>query len=359
MPSANADIKIVPGAEDGTSDLQVSWHEGRRCGSAWGWTTAAPKVPGVISVRPLWLSMRRLHRMTCFTPTSAGCVSARAVRQPFTYAEPTLFPGGILGFLGQLQRLHLSPEHPNANEVLRYSGKSDNIQLTVSRLLYRDQSHKLTLNLRGYRKHSTNAVDNVDIVSQNVGPPAGAGAESAQLLLVPLRWTPISTGAAAPAHSMPCLPRKSRVMKAAHVPAFCSATWVSIKPFSLGRSALAGVYQRKGAVEPERADAAGADGHCRALHGAWLDGEQMLSGERACYGAMKSPGTCFLAGMNCIWPPTTDGCTAQTPATLVGHHWRAARSACAARWGRFSYDLFAGVPLYKPAGFHLQRDRGF
>ncbi len=29
VPSANADIKIVPGAEDGTSDLQVNWHEGR------------------------------------------------------------------------------------------------------------------------------------------------------------------------------------------------------------------------------------------------------------------------------------------------------------------------------------------
>lgn len=55
---------------------------------------------------------------------------------------------------------------PNANEVLSYSGKSDNVQLTVSRLLYRDQSHKTTLNLRGYRKHATNAVDGIDIVSQ-------------------------------------------------------------------------------------------------------------------------------------------------------------------------------------------------
>jgi hemolysin activation/secretion protein len=55
---------------------------------------------------------------------------------------------------------------PNANEVLRYSGKSDNFQLTVSRLLYRDQSNKTTLNLRGYRKHSTNAVNDIDIEQQ-------------------------------------------------------------------------------------------------------------------------------------------------------------------------------------------------
>ena len=36
VPSVNADIKIVPGAEDGTSDLQVNWHEGARCGSGSG-----------------------------------------------------------------------------------------------------------------------------------------------------------------------------------------------------------------------------------------------------------------------------------------------------------------------------------
>ncbi|MGK0687810.1 ShlB/FhaC/HecB family hemolysin secretion/activation protein, partial [Serratia marcescens] len=29
VPSANADIKIVPGAQEATSDLQVNWHEGR------------------------------------------------------------------------------------------------------------------------------------------------------------------------------------------------------------------------------------------------------------------------------------------------------------------------------------------
>lgn len=50
--------------------------------------------------------------------------------------------------------------------MLRYSGKSDNFQLTVSRLLYRDQSNKTTLNLLGYRKHSTNAVNDIDIVQQ-------------------------------------------------------------------------------------------------------------------------------------------------------------------------------------------------
>ena len=76
VPSVNADIKIVPGAEDGTSDLQVNWHEGARCGSVWEWTTVAPKVPDAISVQPPWLSMPRLRRMTYSTPTSARTCSS-------------------------------------------------------------------------------------------------------------------------------------------------------------------------------------------------------------------------------------------------------------------------------------------
>ena len=96
---------------------------------------------------------------------------------PFGNRSHTLnyfFPVGYWAFSANYNDYTYHQNIPNANEVLRYSGKSDNIQLTVSRLLYRDQSHKTTLNLRGYRKHSTNAVDDVDIVSQNVGPPAGS-----------------------------------------------------------------------------------------------------------------------------------------------------------------------------------------
>lgn len=35
---------------------------------------------------------------------------------------------------------------PNTNEVRCYSGKNNNVKLTVSRLLYRDQQHKCSLN---------------------------------------------------------------------------------------------------------------------------------------------------------------------------------------------------------------------
>ena len=178
------------------------------------------------------------------------------------------FPVGYWAFSANYNDYTYHQNIPNANEVLRYSGKSDNIQLTVSRLLYRDQSHKTTLNLRGYRRHSTNAVDDVDIVSQNVGPPVGSWGLTSAAISVPPRWMRISAGAAVLEHLMPCLHRKNRVMKAAPVPACCSAT--GYQPAFHGASSPAGVYQRAGPVELECADAAGADGHWRALHGARL-----------------------------------------------------------------------------------------
>ena len=41
------------------------------------------------------------------------------------------------------------------------------MQLTLSRLLFRNQQHKTTLNMRVWRRHSTNAVDGIDIEQQH------------------------------------------------------------------------------------------------------------------------------------------------------------------------------------------------
>ena len=85
---------------------------------------------------------------------------------PFGNRSHTLnyfFPVGYWAFSANYNDYIYHQNIASANEVQRYSGKSDSFQLTLSRLLYRDQSHKTTLNLRGYRKHSTNTVYDIDI----------------------------------------------------------------------------------------------------------------------------------------------------------------------------------------------------
>lgn len=268
VPSANADIKIVPGAEDGTSDLQVNWHEGRPVRLSPRMDDSGSKSTG----RYLGSATTAIDAPFAQNDLFYANIGKDMFQHgPLGNRSHTLnyfFPVGYWAFSANYNDYTYHQNIPNANEVLRYSGKSDNIQLTVSRLLYRDQSHKTTLNLRGYRRHSTNAVDDVDIVSQNVGPPVGSWGLTSAAISVPPRWMRISAGAAVLEHLMPCLHRKNRVMKAAPVPACCSATAIN-RPFT-GRAATAGVYQRAGPVELECADAAGADGHWRALHGARL-----------------------------------------------------------------------------------------
>lgn len=227
VPSANADIKIVPGAEDGTSDLQVNWHEGRPVRLSLGMDDSGSKSTG------RYLGSATLAIDAPFAQNDlfyANIGKDMFQHGPLGNRSHTLnyfFPVGYWAFSANYNDYTYHQNIPNANEVLRYSGKSDNIQLTVSRLLYRDQSHKTTLNLRGYRRHSTNAVDDVDIVSQNVGPPVGSWGLTSAAISVPPRWMRISAGAAVLEHLMPCLHRKNRVMKAAPVPACCSATWLS------------------------------------------------------------------------------------------------------------------------------------
>lgn len=113
---------------------------------------------------------------------------------------------------------------PSANEVLRYSGKSASLQAAVSRLAYRDQSHKTTLNLRVYRKYSTNAVNDIAIEQQRRRTAGWEFGVNQHSYLGSATLDANSAGATAPAHSAPSRrPRKRRV---AAVPAAvcCRAT---------------------------------------------------------------------------------------------------------------------------------------
>ncbi|WP_337235982.1 ShlB/FhaC/HecB family hemolysin secretion/activation protein, partial [Vibrio cholerae] len=65
-----------------------------------------------------------------------------------SYTLNYFIPVGNWGFNVNYNKYNYHQNIPNANEVLRYSGKSDTAQLTVSRLLFRNQIHKTTLNLR-------------------------------------------------------------------------------------------------------------------------------------------------------------------------------------------------------------------
>ncbi|EPF6561983.1 MULTISPECIES: ShlB/FhaC/HecB family hemolysin secretion/activation protein [Serratia] len=353
VPSVNADIKIVPGAEDGTSDLQVNWHEGRPVRLSLGVDDSGSKSTG------RYLGSATLAIDAPFAQNDlfyANIGKDMFQHGPFGNRSHTLnyfFPVGYWAFSANYNDYTYHQNIPNANEVLRYSGKSDNIQLTVSRLLYRDQSHKTTLNLRGYRKHSTNAVDDVDIVSQKrrtAGWELGLNQRSyfgTTTLDANISWRR-GTGAF---HALPA-PEESRHEGSARTGMLLGDLGIN-QPFSWGGqpwrvyTSVRGQWSPNALTPQERMAIAGR----YTVRG--FDGEQMLSGEKGLLWRNEIAWNVFSRGHELYLAADYGRVDGPNTRYLVGH--QLAGSALGVRgalWGRFSYDLFAGVPLYKPAGFH-------
>ncbi|HEJ1071935.1 TPA: ShlB/FhaC/HecB family hemolysin secretion/activation protein [Serratia marcescens] len=354
VPSASADIKIVPGAQEATSDLQVNWHEGRPVRLSLGLDDSGSKSTG------RYLGSATLALDAPFAQNDLFYANiGKDVFQhgPFGNRSHTLnyfFPVGYWAFSANYNDYTYHQNIPNANEVLRYSGKSDNIQLTVSRLLYRDQSHKLTLNLRGYRKHSTNAVDDVDIASQKrrtAGWELGLNQRSylgTTTLDANISWRR-GTGAF---NALPA-PEESRHEGSARTGILLGDLGIN-RPFFWGEqpwrvyTSVRGQWSQN-ALTPQERMAIGGRYTVRGF-----DGEQMLSGEKGLLWRNEIAWNAFSRGHE-LYNMAADYGRVDGPGTryLVGH--QLAGSALGVRgalWGRFSYDLFAGVPLYKPAGFH-------
>lgn len=353
VPSATADINIVPGRHDATSDLLVNWKEARPVRLSLGLDDSGSKSTG----RYLGSATLALDAPFAQNDLFYANVGKDVFQHgPFGNRSHTLnyfFPVGNWGFAANYNDYTYHQNIPNANEVLRYSGKSDNVQLTVSRLLYRDQSHKTTLNLRGYRKHSTNAVNDIDIDQQKrrtAGWELGLNQRSylgTATLDANISWRR-GTGAF---NALPA-PEESRHEGSARTGILLGDLSVN-QPFTLGEqpwrvyTSLRGQWSPNALTPQERMAIAGR----YTVRG--FDGEQMLSGEKgllwrndiawnvfarghelylaADYGRVDGPGTRYLVGN-------------QLAGSAVGVR--------GALWGRFSYDLFAGLPLYKPSGFH-------
>ncbi|MCP1107939.1 ShlB/FhaC/HecB family hemolysin secretion/activation protein [Serratia nevei] len=353
VPSANADIKIVPGAEDGTSDLQVNWHEGRPVRLSLGMDDSGSKSTG------RYLGSATLAIDAPFAQNDlfyANIGKDMFQHGPFGNRSHTLnyfFPVGYWAFSANYNDYTYHQNIPNANEVVHYSGKSDNIQLTVSRLLYRDQSHKTTLNLRGYRKHSTNAVDDIDIVSQKrrtAGWELGLNQRSyfgTTTLDANIGWRR-GTGAF---NALPA-PEESRHEGSARTGILLGDLAIN-RPFTWGEqpwrvyTSVRGQWSSN-ALTPQERMAIGGRYTVRGF-----DGEQMLSGEKGLLWRNEIAWNAFSRGHELYL--AADYGRVGSPGTrhAVGH--QLAGSALGVRgalWGRLSYDLFAGVPLYKPAGFH-------
>ncbi|MFP1818303.1 ShlB/FhaC/HecB family hemolysin secretion/activation protein [Lonsdalea quercina] len=353
VSSATADIEIVPGEQEGASDLRVNWQEKRPVRLSLGLDDSGSESTG------RYLGTATLAIDAPFAQNDlfyANIGRDMFAQGPYGNRSNTLnyfFPVGYWAFSANYSDYTYHQNIPNANEVLSYNGKSDNVVVTVSRLLFRNQSHKTTLNLRTYRKQATNSVNGIEIEQQRrrtAGWELGVNQRSYfgdTTVDANVSWRR-GTGAFGATRA----PEEATHSGSARTGVLLGDVSIH-QPFTFVdqslrySTTLRGQWSANALTPQERLAIAGR----YTVRG--FDGEQMLSGERGIvwrnelgwnirsrghelylaldYGRVGGPGTRYLVGHQ-----------------LAG----SALGLRGALWQHISYDVFAGVPLLKPDAFH-------
>lgn len=352
VPNVTADIRIEPGPVDGTSDLVVSWQEKRPVRLSLGLDDSGSKSTGrYLGSTTLAIDAPFAQNDMFYANISKDLFD----KGPFGNRSYTLnyfIPVGNWGFAANYNEYTYHQNIPNANEVLRYSGKSDTTQFTVSRLLFRNQTHKTTLNLRTYRKTASNAVNDIDIEQQRrrtAGWEVGVNQRSFfgnATLDVNVNWRR-GTGA----YGARRAPEEDTHSGSARVGIFLGDISFN-QPFTLGEqpwrwnTALRGQWTQHALTPQERMSVGGR----YTVRG--FDGEQVLSGEKGLLWRNELAWNVFSKGQELYLAADYGRVEGQSTQYLVGR--QLAGTALGLRGlisSRLSYDLFVGVPLYKPKKF--------
>ncbi|MFY3937506.1 ShlB/FhaC/HecB family hemolysin secretion/activation protein [Achromobacter xylosoxidans] len=353
VPSAVADIRITPGQREATSDLLVSWQESRPIRLSLGLDDSGSDSTGrYLGSATLAVDAPFAHN-DLFYANVGRDLFQHAPLGNRSHALNYVFPVGYWAYSVNYNNYAYHQNIPSANEVLRYSGKSASLQAAVSRLAYRDQSHKTTLNLRVYRKYSTNAVNDIAIEQQRrrtAGWEFGVNQHSylgSATLDANLGWRH-GTGAfgalAAPEEASRSGSARGGVLSGD----------VSLnQPFAWGKqpwrylAIVRGQWSPDALTPQERMAIAGR----YTVRG--FDGEQTLSGENGLLWRNELAWN-GLSSSDALYVALDYGRVGgQGARYLVGRQLAgAALGVRGALWKKLGYDLFAGVPLYKPRDFH-------
>ncbi|AMG48244.2 transporter [Achromobacter xylosoxidans] len=353
VPSAAADIRITPGEREATSDLLVSWQESRPIRLSLGLDDSGSDSTGrYLGSATLAVDAPFAHN-DLFYANAGRDLFQHAPLGNRSHALNYVFPVGYWAYSVNYSNYAYHQNLPGANEVLRYSGKSASLQVAVSWLAYRDQSHKTTLNLRGYRKHSTNAVNDIAIEQQRrrtAGWEFGANQHSylgSATLDANLGWRH-GTGAFG-ALTAPEEASRSGSARGAVLSGDVSLN----QPFAWGRqpwrylAVVRGQWSPDALTPQERMAIAGR----YTVRG--FDGEQTLSGENGLLWRNEFSWHGFSSG-DALYVALDYGWVGgQGARYLVGRQLAgAALGLRGALWEKLGYDLFAGAPIYKPRDFH-------
>jgi hemolysin activation/secretion protein len=184
-PTAEADIQIepstAPDAKPGDSDLVVKYVQSKKWRVTLSLDDSGTKATGrnqagaTVSVdNPFGLN-------DLFYVSANHSINSHFLSEPSYGTEGQTahysLPFGywMLGFTASNSQYHQSVTGLNGDIV--YAGKTNNAEVKLSRLVYRDQSRKTTMALKGWRRESRNFIEDQEVGAAPRGRRLGAEPE--------------------------------------------------------------------------------------------------------------------------------------------------------------------------------------
>jgi len=170
VPTAEADIKIEPaeGTEPGYSDLVISWQQGFPFRVSLSADDSGSKGTGKYQASATisydnWWTLNDLFYVTLNRDLGGADAGPRGTKgSTFHYSVP--FGYWSLATTNSTSRYYQTVF--GATQEYVYSGTSENNEVKLSRLVYRDAGRKTTMAVRAFQRRSNNFIDDTEVQVQ-------------------------------------------------------------------------------------------------------------------------------------------------------------------------------------------------
>ncbi len=357
VPTADADIQITPAdgpdARPGESDLVIAWQQGFPFRLNLSADDSGSKYTGKYQGSATlsydhWWTLNDLFYVSVNHDLGGGEEGSKGTRG-YTVHYEVPYGYWLLGFTTNSYNYYQSVA--GANQTYRYSGRSENTEIRLSRLLYRDATRKTSAYLRGWQRTSSNAIDDTEIEVQRrrmagweigLGHREFIGASIFDANVAYRRGTGMLSSRPAPEQAFD--------EGTARPSLFTADAQLGI-PFALSGQRLRfsstwrGMWNRTPLVPQDRFSIGGR----YTVRG--FDGESTLIGDRGWLvrndlgWALGNSGQELYVGID------HGQVGGRSAAQLVGRRLSGAVLGLRGSYQKASWDVFVGTPLSKPDGF--------
>ncbi|MCL1622087.1 ShlB/FhaC/HecB family hemolysin secretion/activation protein [Ralstonia pseudosolanacearum] len=357
VPTADADIQIAPadgpGATPGESDLVIAWKQGLpfrlNVAADDSGSKYTGKYQGSVTVSyDHWWTLNDLFYAS-FNHDLGGGYSGSKGTRGYTVHYEVPYDYWLLGFTTSSYDYYQSVV--GANQTYIYSGTSENSEVRLSRLFYRDAVRKTSAYVRGWVRSSANFIDDTEVEVQRrrmAGWEIGLnhrefiGAATLDANVAYRKGTGMLSSLPAPEESFD---------EGTARPSLITADAQLTVPFAVASQRLRyttawrGQWNRTPLVPQDRFSIGGR----YTVRG--FDGENTLIGDRGWLVRNDLGWTLGNSGQELYVGVDYGEVGGQSARVLIGQHLAGAVLGLRGGYKGLFWDVFIGTPLSKPEGF--------